>query len=43
VNSQVDPQGRDYKLQSRDAVTIVAGTPPAGFHPDTTYPFQKNE
>jgi hypothetical protein len=43
VNGNLEPRGRDYALQSHDAVTIVAGTPPAGFQPDATYAFQPNE
>jgi hypothetical protein len=43
VNGKLEPQGRDYKLQSHDAVTIVAGAPPSGFQPDKTYGFQQGE
>jgi hypothetical protein len=43
VNGNIEPQGRDYELQSHDAVTIVAGTPPADFTPDRKFAFQDGE
>lgn len=43
VNGQEVAQGRDYELQSHDAVTVVEGTPPAGFEPDKSFAFQDNE
>jgi hypothetical protein len=43
VNGKPVSNFRDYKLQAHDAVTIVEGTPPAGFTPDKSYNFLPNE
>jgi hypothetical protein len=43
VNGKPNDQYGDLQLQSHDAVTIVAGDPPAGFKPDQSYKFPAGE
>jgi hypothetical protein len=43
VNGKPVSDPVNYKLQSHDAVTVVAGTPPADFKPDESYKFPAGE
>lgn len=43
VNGKPISDPLNYELQSHDAVTIVAGTPPADFKPDASYKFPAGE
>jgi hypothetical protein len=43
VNGKPNTEFGDYKLQAHDAITIVAGEPPADFKPDKSYQFPAGE